>query len=136
MFVIEVRFAGMEKEDQVNDVSQARFLCIKNLLLFFFPFCYFFKFYSFTENIRIGFNFLAIWTGLLERFCADYFTCSHFSPLQNIVLITNNHRVQKDVGYKMIIPWKYIVKFPIQFYCFQIPQLHWNDPQPSRVLHH
>ena len=32
MFVIEVRFAGMEKEDQVNDVSQARFLCIKKLL--------------------------------------------------------------------------------------------------------
>ena len=43
MFVIEVRFAGMEKEDQVNDVSQARFLCIKDLLLFFFlfvGFCY------------------------------------------------------------------------------------------------
>ena len=29
MFVIEVRFAEMEKEDQLNDGSQASLLCIK-----------------------------------------------------------------------------------------------------------
>ena len=51
MFVIEVRFAGMEKEDQVNDVSQARFLCIKNLLLFFFLFV---TSLSFTVLLKIS----------------------------------------------------------------------------------